>query len=114
MIDGREDTGRVQAEIRAAKSAMARRRADSASGAPEVGGLDAGIAHLPALPPQPGGADAGSVQADAAVSVPAPSAPATDPAAAARAGRIGVAAVLVLVLAWAFIRARQMKGGANE
>ena len=109
MIDANEDPGLVATRIARDRANRAKRLADLKANPNRPRQLEEGVLNaLPSMPQTP--PPAALAETHAMVSTSTPALPPTDPEAAYRRARIGVVAVIVLVLFWVWLRQRRAAG----
>ena len=109
MIDANEDPGLVATRIARDRANRAKRLADLKANPNRPRKLEEGGLHaLPSMPPTP--PPAALAESHALVSTSTLASPPADPEAAFRRARIGVVAVVVLVLFWIWLRQRRAAG----
>ena len=105
MIDPKEDSERVGSQISLARARRAERLAELKAGPkPQPQAEEGVLSALPSMPQTP--PPAALAETHSLVSTSTPALPPADPEAAFRRARIGVVAVIVLVLFWLWIRQR--------
>ena len=106
MIDPQEDSERVATQISLERARRAERLKELKAGPKPLAQAEEGVLHaLPSIPQTPPPAELAESHAMVSTSTPALSP--VDSEAAFRRARIGVVAVIVLVLFWVWLRQRR-------